>query len=141
MNARRAQRAFAAAVALFAALVVTVHVIRLPEPLGVDQGLFACFARWVPRGWLPYRDLYDSKPPLFLYWWACSAIIPGDVVRAAWWWEGLWLGGTLVMAYALGSRTGGRAAIGSLTEIPRLVTGSTGTIVTATPTAVAPRAR
>ena len=109
MSARRSQRAFAAAVALFAALVVTVHVVRLPEPLGVDQGLFACFARWVPRGWLPYRDLYDSKPPLYLYWWACSAIFPGDVVRAAWWWEGLWLGGTLVVAYALGARTGGRA--------------------------------
>jgi len=107
--ARRSRLFFAAAVALFASLVVAVHVVRLPEPLGIDQGLFACFARWVPRGWLPYRDLFDSKPPLFLYWWACSALVPGDVVRAAWWWEGIWLALTLVAAYAVGARVGGRA--------------------------------
>lgn len=99
---------FRACAALLVALVLAVQVIRLPEPLGVDQGLFACFARWVPRGALPYRDLFDSKPPLFLYWWSASAIIPGDIVRAAWWWEGIWLAGTLVVAYLLGKRLGDR---------------------------------
>jgi hypothetical protein len=100
--------AFVCAAAALALTVAAIHVVRLPEPLGVDQGLFACFARWVPRGWLPYRDLFDSKPPLFLYWWAASAVAPGDVVRAAWWWEGLWLAGTLGAAYALASRVWGR---------------------------------
>ncbi|MGH7298738.1 MAG: hypothetical protein ACRELB_27605, partial [Polyangiaceae bacterium] len=105
----RTQRlAFAGAAAALVALVVATHFVRLPEPLGVDQGLFACFARWVPRGWLPYRDLFDSKPPLFLYWWGASAVVPGDVVRAAWWWELFWLGGTLGAAYALASRVWGR---------------------------------
>lgn len=104
----RSRVAFAVATAVLVLFVVGVHVIRLPEPLGIDQGLFACFARWVPRGWLPYRDIFDSKPPLFLYWWSASAIVPGDVIRAAWWWEGLWLAGTLGAAYALAARVWGR---------------------------------
>jgi len=105
---RRGQIAFAAAAAIFVLVVMAMHVVRLPEPLGIDQGLFACFARWVPHGWLPYRDIFDSKPPLFLYWWGASAIVPGDVIRAAWWWEGFWLAGTLGAAYALAARVWGR---------------------------------
>jgi hypothetical protein len=105
---RRGRIAFAGAVAIVAFAVVAAHVVRLPEPLGIDQGLFACFARWVPRGWLPYRDIFDSKPPLFLYWWSASALVPADVVRAAWWWEGLWLCATLGVAYLLGARVWGR---------------------------------
>ena len=104
----RARVAFAVATAGLVLFVVSVHLVRLPEPLGVDQGLFACFARWVPRGWLPYRDLFDSKPPLFLYWWGASGLVPGQVVHAAWWWEGLWLAGTLGAAFALGARVWGR---------------------------------
>ena len=108
--ARRSTLAFRAAVALFAAVFIAVHVVRIVEPLGVDQGLFACFARWVPRGWLPYRDIFDSKPPLFLYWYGLSAAIPGDVVRAMWWLEGGWLAVTFGLAYALGARVWGRWA-------------------------------
>jgi hypothetical protein len=104
----RGRIAFVGAALLLVSIVVAVHVVRLAEPLGVDQGLFACFARWVPRGWLPYRDLFDSKPPLFLYWWGASAVVPADVVRAAWWWEGLWLVGTLGTSYALAARVWGR---------------------------------
>lgn len=99
-----ARTAFALSAVVLAAAVVAVHVVRLPEPLGVDQGLFVDFARWVPRGWLPYRDIFDSKPPLFLYWWAVAGLSHGDIVRAAWWWEGAWLGVTLLAAYALCAR-------------------------------------
>ncbi len=105
---RHGRIAFACTASVLALAFVAAHVIRLPEPLGIDQGLFACFARWVPRGWLPYRDLFDSKPPLFLYWWSASAMVPGQVTRAAWWWEGLWLAGTLGAAYALAARVWGR---------------------------------
>jgi carbamate kinase len=44
-------------------------------------------------------------------------------------------------ACAFVSRTGGRAVIGSLTEIPQLLAGSVGTVVTAAPVAVAPPGR
>ena len=99
-----ARTAFALAVVVLAAGVAAVHLVRLPEPLGVDQGLFVDFARWVPRGWLPYRDIFDSKPPLFLYWWTVAGLSHGDIVRAAWWWEGAWLCATLVAAFALCAR-------------------------------------
>jgi len=89
----------AAIASLVVATAVFVFVIRLGEPLGVDQGLFACFTRWVPRGWLPYRDLFDSKPPLFLYWWALPAAVPGELGRAIWWTEGLWLAATSIVAF------------------------------------------
>ncbi len=99
----------AAGVVLGAAFLLLV-IARLPEPLGVDQGLFACFTRWVPRGWLPYRDLFDSKPPLFLYWWGLARIVPGELPRAVWWFEAIWLSLTIVVCYALGARLYGRVA-------------------------------
>jgi hypothetical protein len=37
---------------LLSALFGFVFAIRIVEPLGPDQGLFACFARWLPRGFL-----------------------------------------------------------------------------------------
>lgn len=83
---------------------------RLGEPLGVDQGLFACFTRWVPRGWLPYRDLFDSKPPLFLYWWGAARLVPGALPRAIWWAEGLWLAATVALAHRVVRDCFGRTA-------------------------------
>lgn len=104
MESRRANFAFRAIVALLVALFAFAVVVRSVEPLGLDQGLFACFARWVPRGWLPYRDVFDSKPPLFLYTFALTAIVPGDVVRAMWRLEALWLAATLVVAHVVASK-------------------------------------
>lgn len=108
----------AAVASMVVAAALFLFVIRLGEPLGVDQGLFACFTRWVPRGWLPYRDLFDSKPPLFLYWWALPAAVPGDFGRAIWWTEGLWLAATSVVAFrvarGLFGATAGVATVGLL---------------------------
>lgn len=83
---------------------------RLGEPLGVDQGLFACFTRWVPRGWLPYRDLFDSKPPLFLYWWGAARVVPGPLPQAVWWAEGVWLAATVALGHRLVRDCFGRTA-------------------------------
>lgn len=102
--------AVALAGVLLGAAFLLLVVARLPEPLGVDQGLFACFTRWVPRGWLPYRDLFDSKPPLFLYWWGLARVVPGELPRAVWWFEAIWLSATLAVCYALGARLFGRVA-------------------------------
>jgi hypothetical protein len=93
-----------------AVLFAIVFIVRLPEPLGPDQGLFACFARWVPRGWLPYRDLFDSKPPLFLYWFVLAALVPDEFPRALWWLEGVWLVATLAFTFVFVSRRWGRTA-------------------------------
>ncbi|KYF94961.1 hypothetical protein BE20_04935 [Sorangium cellulosum] len=96
-----------------AALAVGCAILfaaRLPEPLGPDQGLFACFGRWVPHGFLPYRDLFDSKPPLFLYWFSLLALVPDELPRALWWLEGAWLAATLAFTFTCASRAWGRAA-------------------------------
>lgn len=95
---------FATLVVVLAAGVGTMHWIRAGEPLALDQGLFACFTRWVPRGWLPYRDLFDSKPPLFLYAWSLAAAVPGDIATAMWRLETLWLAGSMIATFVVVQR-------------------------------------
>jgi hypothetical protein len=108
---RRPAIVFTALVVVLAAGVCTMHWIRSGEPLALDQGLFACFTRWVPRGWLPYRDIFDSKPPLFLYSWALAAAMPGDIATAMWRLETLWIAGSMVATFVLVRRmTGDRFA-------------------------------
>jgi len=101
MPRRSAAIAFGALVAVVAVALVAMHWIRSVEPLALDQGLFACFTRWVPRGWLPYRDLFDSKPPLFLYSWSLAAAMPGDIPIAMWRLETLWLAGSMAAGFVL----------------------------------------
>lgn len=80
-----------------AAVVLGLHWLRAGEPLALDQGLFACFTRW--PGDLPYRDLFDSKPPLFLWSWSLGALLPGDVPLAMWRLETLWLAGSMTATW------------------------------------------
>ncbi len=95
---------------LLVSLVGFLHWLRAGEPLALDQGLFACFTRWVPRGALPYRDLFDSKPPLFLYSWSLAAIVPGDLPLSMWRLETLWLLGSMAATFVLVRRIAGDAA-------------------------------
>jgi len=89
---------------------VALEVLRAHEPLALDQGLFACYGRWVPKGWVPYRDLFDSKPPLFLYTWAIGSALPGDPASAMWRFEALWVAATMALAGVVAARLWGRAA-------------------------------
>lgn len=93
---------------LLAAVVVFVHWLRGGEPLALDQGLFACFTRW--PGSLPYRDLFDSKPPLFLYSWSLAALVPGDVPLAMWRLETVWLLGSMAATFVVVRRMAGDVA-------------------------------
>ncbi len=54
---------FVAAAGFVAAVFLFLQWLRFAEPLGLDQGLFACFGRWTLEGWLPYREMWDQKPP------------------------------------------------------------------------------
>lgn len=74
-----------------------MQVLRADEPLGLDQGLFACFGRWLRDGWLPYRDIFDSKPPLHLYTWMLAWA--GGSPASAWIFEAIWLAATLGVAF------------------------------------------
>ena len=87
---------------------VAIQVIRAGEPLGLDQGLFACFGRWLRDGWLPYRDMFDSKPPLHLYTWVLAWA--GGSPASAWLFEALWLAATSLLAFAVARRWWGDRA-------------------------------
>ena len=52
----------AAAVAALA-LVAGTRLIALPEPIGIDQGIFATAGWGLTRGLMLYRDVWDQKPP------------------------------------------------------------------------------
>jgi len=100
---------FPAGLALAAGYAFLVW-IRTVEPLGLDQGLFALFGQLVPEGWLPYRDLWDSKPPLVLYTYPLAFTLFGERVAGLWWFEGAWLGLTALVAGLMASRLWGRWA-------------------------------
>ena len=93
---------------LLAAVVLLLHWLRAGEPLALDQGLFACFTRWPDS--LPYRDLFDSKPPLFLYSWSLAALSPGDVPLSMWRLETLWLLGSMAATFVFVRRMAGDVA-------------------------------
>lgn len=101
--------AFVAAGALLVGSFVALVVIRWREPLALDQGLFACFGRWVPRGWLPYRDLFDPKPPLQLYTFALGFALGGST-QSMWGFEAVYLALTMAVAGVLVGRRFGRWA-------------------------------
>lgn len=87
--------ALAATAVILVAGFVYLQVARADEPLGLDQGLFACFGRWLRAGYLPYRDIFDSKPPLHLYTWVLAWA--GGSTASAWWFEAGWLFAALVL--------------------------------------------
>jgi hypothetical protein len=95
------QAAFGAALFALVALFLYLTIARSAEPLGLDQGLFACFGQW--PGELPYRDIFDSKPPLFLYTWVLAWTIGGSTA-GVWWFEAVWLAAGMGLAFTLMAR-------------------------------------
>jgi hypothetical protein len=55
-----ARRALAAAGLL---LFVATRLLAVPEPIGIDQGIFATAGWGLTRGLMLYRDVWDQKPP------------------------------------------------------------------------------
>ena len=100
-------------VACFAIGLGWLALVRSVEPLALDQGLFACFGRFVPRGMLPYRDLFDSKPPLFLYLHVLAGRFGSEPATALWRFETLWLAATAAVAFVLARRWGRWAGLGA----------------------------
>jgi len=39
------------------------RLVALPQPLGVDEGIFATAGWGLTRGLMLYRDVWDQKPP------------------------------------------------------------------------------
>lgn len=70
---------------MMAALAILLLIIALPlltYPLGRDQGEFATIAVGALEGQLPYRDLWNPKPPAIFYTYAIPISIFGNTTAA-----------------------------------------------------------
>jgi len=76
------------------ALLAGLLILRLPsivEPAGGDQGLYAYEGQGILAGSVPYRDVWDQKPPgiaavyaALLFVWPHESVVPiADLVAAA----------------------------------------------------------
>jgi hypothetical protein len=76
----------------------------LAYPFGRDQGVFAAAADILSRGGVPYRDIWDVKPPggFYLYW--ASFALFGRSVMAPRALDVLWTLATAGVVFAIGKR-------------------------------------
>jgi hypothetical protein len=60
-------------------------ILYLPfngSPFERDEGVYATVAQGLLKGQMPYRDLFDNKPPLVYAWYALSFLLLGEHVVA-----------------------------------------------------------
>ena len=102
--------ALLAAAALAAAALVPCMPLRRRLP-GIDSGVFMYVASRVRRGELPYRDAWDSKPPLIYFLDAAGLAAAGGSEWGVWALQWLFLAAALRLSYdALERRVGGAPA-------------------------------
>ncbi|MDO8615554.1 MAG: glycosyltransferase family 39 protein [Dehalococcoidia bacterium] len=63
-------------------LPILLYLPSLGAPFERDEGVYATIARGVLHGQVPYRDLFDNKPPLVYGWYAFSFLLFGESVIA-----------------------------------------------------------
>ena len=61
---------------------VLLYLPFLAAPFERDEGVYATVAQGLLDGRVPYRDLFDNKPPLVYGWYAFSFILFGEHVVA-----------------------------------------------------------
>jgi 4-amino-4-deoxy-L-arabinose transferase-like glycosyltransferase len=52
------------------------------EPFERDEAVYATVARVIRNGGLPYRDIFDHKPPLLYGWYTASFALFGETISA-----------------------------------------------------------
>ena len=63
-------------------LPVILYLPFLAAPFERDEGVYATIAQGLLHGKVPYRDLFDNKPPLVYGWYAFSFMIFGEHLAA-----------------------------------------------------------
>lgn len=90
---------------LVAALVALPFAAMLPQldlVVGPDEGVYGTMARLLIDGGVPYRDLFDNKPPLQYAWFSAGFAIVGDNVEALRLTTALVMSATALCVYAAG---------------------------------------
>jgi hypothetical protein len=80
------RRRFALALPALAGLVIllglAIRVILLVQPIGGDPGIYAYVGGQILDGFLPYRDVFEQKPPGVLYTYAAAFLVLGRSMTA-----------------------------------------------------------
>src|SRR3990170_8712352 len=63
-------------------LPIVLYLPFLGAPFERDEGVYATIAQGLLDGQVPYRDLFDNKPPLVYLWYALSFLLFGESVVA-----------------------------------------------------------
>ncbi|HET8945315.1 MAG TPA: glycosyltransferase family 39 protein [Dehalococcoidia bacterium] len=63
-------------------LPVLLYLPSMGSPFERDEGVYATVAQGLLNGQVPYRDLFDNKPPLVYAWYALSFTLFGEHVMA-----------------------------------------------------------
>lgn len=63
-------------------LPVLLYLPSMATPFERDEGVYATVAQGLLDGQMPYRDLFDNKPPLVYAWYALSFTLFGEHVVA-----------------------------------------------------------
>ncbi len=61
---------------------ILLYLPVMVSPLERDEGVYATIAQRLLRGDVPYRDLFDNKPPIVYGWYAFSFLVFGEGVAA-----------------------------------------------------------
>ncbi len=67
---------------LLCLIPIVLYLPFLGAPFERDEGVYATIAQGVLDGKVPYRDLFDNKPPLVYGWYAVSFLLFGESVVA-----------------------------------------------------------
>src|SRR5438552_14527006 len=100
-------------VAVWVALVVLYVGVRLPllaVPLERDEGLYAGIGQAVLRGEVPYRDVFEHKPPGAFYLYALGLLVVPPSAAGVHAFLAVWNLATALCAAALAAAIAGRPA-------------------------------
>ena len=92
-------------VVLVAALVAVpfaAMLLQLDRALDGDEGVYATMARLLLDGGVPYRDLFDNKPPLQYAWFSAGLGLFGNHVEALRLTTAIVMSATALFVYAAG---------------------------------------
>jgi 4-amino-4-deoxy-L-arabinose transferase-like glycosyltransferase len=85
-------------------LAITMLVLMLPwtpefNGTSPDGGLYAYVGKAIVDGKLPYRDVWEQKPPVGFYLNALAILLFGGTPWAIWWFNLLWLIVTIIVFF------------------------------------------
>jgi hypothetical protein len=108
------------AIAVVAAILLSPGLVLGPAQ---DGAIFSTVGEQISRGAMPYRDVWDHKPPLIYVVTATAAVLPG--ATWPWVWTSTWLAivGTAVLVAVMRGPLAALLAAGSLAIYPVAVGG------------------